>query len=228
MVGVTGSVETNKDGFVTRLSGTGQELGAAQTFGGLSDEEVWGVAADSAGNIYIGGSTTSRDFPLKKAFDPNIEQPPDPDPQEGFVVMFPAAGSRQLGWSSFVGGEDFDAVYGLNIRLGGGSSWPGRRSGAPICSPALPYDGTRDHRRMGSSRPWTSSISLPPREATVYDRPQEDTIHMDIPTPTSTTSLLGELGSLHGRRRPSKGMSVPSGQLQGSMNVSPFTLNALR
>lgn len=52
------------EGFFAHLSADGSTLLASSYLGGSQDDQVWGVAADSAGRILVAGSTASQDFPV--------------------------------------------------------------------------------------------------------------------------------------------------------------------
>ena len=54
----------NNDGFITRLNATGTALVFSTFFGGSSGDIVLAVALDAAGSIYLGGATSSTDFPV--------------------------------------------------------------------------------------------------------------------------------------------------------------------
>ena len=51
------------DGFVTKFSPTGDAVIYSSFLGGNGSDDAEAVALDSAGNVYVGGSTTSTDFP---------------------------------------------------------------------------------------------------------------------------------------------------------------------
>lgn len=225
VVGVSDQGATKKDIFVTRLRGTGQEMGTG-TFGGAGDEEVWGITTDISGNLYIGGSTSSRDFPTKRPFDPTIEPAPNPDPQDGFVLMLPAAGSRQLlGWSSFVGGPNHDAVQGLSMGFGNRLVLAGQTfSGTELFS-SSPYDGTLDTPPDGFIKALDLVDITPPQGGSVYDRPQEDLTNTDISTTTSTTSLSANWDPFTDSNSSVDEYECAFGTAPGSEDVSPFTPN---
>jgi hypothetical protein len=54
-----------QDAFVTELNATGNALVFSEYLGGATGAEAGtGIAADSNGNVYVGGTTTSTDFPV--------------------------------------------------------------------------------------------------------------------------------------------------------------------
>jgi hypothetical protein len=54
----------NQDAFVTKLNGTGSTLLFSTFLGGTGNEVGLGLVIDSDKNIYVGGCTTSLDFPI--------------------------------------------------------------------------------------------------------------------------------------------------------------------
>jgi hypothetical protein len=54
----------NNDAFITRLNATGTALVFSTFFGGSSGDIVLAAALDAAGSIYLGGATSSTDFPV--------------------------------------------------------------------------------------------------------------------------------------------------------------------
>ena len=55
------------DVFLTKLNATGSGLLFSTYFGGTADDDAYGMAMDSGGNIFIAGSTTSMNFPVLNA-----------------------------------------------------------------------------------------------------------------------------------------------------------------
>jgi len=55
------------DVFLTKLNATGSGLLFSTYFGGTGDDDAYGMAMDSGGNIFIAGSTTSMNFPVLNA-----------------------------------------------------------------------------------------------------------------------------------------------------------------
>lgn len=78
--------------------------------GGSNGEELFSVTTDSSGRFYLGGSTTSPDFPVRNAFDSQHEVGLD-----GFVARVRLDVEPAVQWASFVGGTDFEEVYALKV-----------------------------------------------------------------------------------------------------------------
>lgn len=70
--------------------------------GGTFDDLANGVRVDAAGNIHVAGRTESDDFPTVEAMQ-----------SDAFVARITAAG--ELSYSTFLGGEDWELVHGLDV-----------------------------------------------------------------------------------------------------------------
>lgn len=55
------------DGFVSKLNAMGNALAFSTLYGGTGSDQVNAIAVDSNGNMFIGGQTTSYDFPTQVA-----------------------------------------------------------------------------------------------------------------------------------------------------------------
>lgn len=95
-----------QDGFVAQMSGSGSTLLASSYLGGAGDEEAFAVAVDSAGHTLVGGVTGSADMPVRLPLQDGYGGATD-----GFVAQFRPGGEAIL--SSYLGGSDYDAVYGI-------------------------------------------------------------------------------------------------------------------
>lgn len=60
---LSSAIGGTKDGFVAKLSPTGQALSYSTYLGGSGDEDIQGLAVDATGYAYVTGSTTSTNFP---------------------------------------------------------------------------------------------------------------------------------------------------------------------
>ncbi|HET6262858.1 MAG TPA: SBBP repeat-containing protein, partial [Chloroflexia bacterium] len=94
-------VHSNKlrDGFVTKFNADGSGLAWSTYLGGTSYDTPFGLDVDAAGNVYIGGNTSSQDFPIVNAYQPNLRG------GDAFVTKINGAGTAIL-YSTFFGGND--------------------------------------------------------------------------------------------------------------------------
>jgi hypothetical protein len=94
------------DVFITRLSPDGTTILYSTYFGAFEDDMTRDAALDGQGNILFAGRTTAMEFPLVN--------PIQSTPNEIFVSKLSADGSTLL-FSTYLGGEDDDGVYGLAV-----------------------------------------------------------------------------------------------------------------
>lgn len=116
------------DAFVLRLNATGSDLDFSTYLGGQDTDQAFGIALDSNENIYIAGSTSSVDFPVRNAFQPFFGG----TDTNGFVTKLASDGSSIL-YSTFLGGGDraaklnaitVDAACNAYVAGQGGSDFP--------------------------------------------------------------------------------------------------------
>ena len=102
------------DAFVLGLNAAGSGITYASYLGGSGQD--WGnaIAIDSAGHIFIAGSTGSRDFPIQNDFQGTLTSG-----ENAFIAEFDpsaATGSSSLIYSSYLGGTSNDTVgYGIAV-----------------------------------------------------------------------------------------------------------------
>jgi len=105
---------TNSDAFVAKLNASGSALVYSTYLGGLSDDTANSIAVDAAGAAYVAGETASSDFPTTAgAVRRTIGGASD-----GFVAKLDPNGSS-LVYSTYLGGNAADRIYGLEIDSGG-------------------------------------------------------------------------------------------------------------
>lgn len=85
--------------------------------GGSSGDTASGVAVDSSGNAYIGGSTTSTDFPTQDASQSGYGG----GVADAFVAKLNSSGTA-LVYSTYLGGDDADDASGIAVD-GSGSAY---------------------------------------------------------------------------------------------------------
>ncbi|HKP05284.1 MAG TPA: SBBP repeat-containing protein [Chthoniobacterales bacterium] len=105
-----------EDAFVTKLSATGSALIYSTYLGGSDDDQGAGIAVDSGGNAYVTGTTHSTNFPTANAI-----QSTSGGGHDAFVAKFNATGSALI-YSTYLGGNSEDVVYGIAVD-GAGSAY---------------------------------------------------------------------------------------------------------
>ncbi len=86
------------EAFVTKLSPAGNSLVFSTYLGGSFDDWAWGIAVDTGGYTYIGGSTESSDFPVENAYDNSLG-----GTEDVFVAKLSPFGNS-LVYSTYLGG----------------------------------------------------------------------------------------------------------------------------
>ncbi len=77
--------------------------------GGAGSDSANAIAVDGAGDVYVGGSTTSSDFALTSPFDSTLG-----GANEAFLVKIKGTATpATVAWSSYLGGSGFDYVDAL-------------------------------------------------------------------------------------------------------------------
>lgn len=123
--------------FVSKLNAQGSGLVYSTYFGGSGSDYVHAIAVDSSGAVYLTGSTTGPDFPLKNPLYPTSYG------DQGFITKFSPAGNA-LVYSTYVGGPKgadpyaiaVDARHNVYIAGSAGSDFPVTAgSYQPSCSP---------------------------------------------------------------------------------------------
>jgi hypothetical protein len=112
----------NKDAFVVRVDPTGGLIFSTM-IGGIGEDDASAVAYDPAGNIIVGGTTGSADFPTTpNAYDPTYNTPnaPADGGADGdmFVARLTPDGSA-LTYGTFIGGPQADTLEDLVVDANG-------------------------------------------------------------------------------------------------------------
>jgi beta-propeller repeat-containing protein len=100
--------------FVAKIKGDGSALLYATYLGGSGREIIAGLAVDAAGNAYVGGDTTSSNYPVVNGADMSYNG----GFNDAMLTKLSPDGSTILG-STFLGGFDGDEVDNLGLDAAG-------------------------------------------------------------------------------------------------------------
>jgi uncharacterized protein (TIGR03437 family) len=107
------------DDFVAELTPDGSALVFSTFLGGSNNEySCCGLALGPDGSTYVGGNTTSPDFPVKNSIQPF--KPPVATPLNGNAYLVQLApGGSTLVFSTFFGGSNRDGISGVAVDSAG-------------------------------------------------------------------------------------------------------------
>jgi uncharacterized protein (TIGR03437 family) len=108
-------VTGGQDLFVVKLNPTGTTALYSTLIGGSSEETLGSMVVDPLGNVYIGGSTISINFPTTSGVMKNTAPAGDKD---GFVCKLNPAGTVLL-YSTRIGGSGADSVNAVAVDQSG-------------------------------------------------------------------------------------------------------------
>ena len=97
------------DAFVAKINPSGNRLAYSTYLGGNGDDNGAEIVADSDGNAYVSGETSSTDFPTSNPF-----QPANAGSYDIFVTKLNAAGSALI-YSTYLGGSGDESNHGMAI-----------------------------------------------------------------------------------------------------------------
>ncbi len=124
------------DAYITKLNASGSTLVYSTYLGGASQEIGRSIVVDASGNAYVGGGTSSSDFPTTAgAFDTT------PGGSDGFVTKLNASGSA-LVYSTFLGGRFSDSCRGVAIDASGNAYTTGSTQSPDFPTTAGAFDTT--------------------------------------------------------------------------------------
>src|SRR5436190_8081376 len=134
------------DAFVTKVNATGTAwvystfLGGSPVGGYGGYDGANSIAVDAAGNAYIAGGTSSTNFPVHNAFQPQLAG--GSFGGDGFVTKFTPSGSA-LDYSTYLGGTGSDYCTAIAVDGSGSAYVTGRTESFdfPLLNPILPTRG---------------------------------------------------------------------------------------
>jgi uncharacterized repeat protein (TIGR01451 family) len=117
------AISSGTDAFVTKLHANGSGLVYSTFLGGDSNDAGAAIAVDGDGNAYIGGTTSSQDFPTVNAF-----QSTNPSQtNEAFITKLNPAGSSLI-YSTYLGGDSADSCSAIAVDAAGSAYVTGTTS----------------------------------------------------------------------------------------------------
>jgi len=97
------------DAFVSKFSSDGDTLLYSTYLGGSENDAAYGIAIDNEGNTYTTGYTASDNFPTENAY-----QGSSGGSRDAFVTKLSGSGAT-LVYSTYLGGSEYDAAYGISV-----------------------------------------------------------------------------------------------------------------
>lgn len=146
---IQSSIAGSSNGFVTKLSNTGNALIYSTYLGGGSGDFAAAVAVDSAGRAYVTGGTPNPAFPTTSgAFQTSCgsDGTCNGGLPDAFVTVINSAGSSFI-YSTFLGGEGIDQGLGVAVDAAGDAYVTGLTQSSthfPLKSSLQSYGGSQD------------------------------------------------------------------------------------
>jgi hypothetical protein len=103
------------DAFVLKLNPAANGLSYFTFLGGSQYDVGTRIVADSSGNAYVAGETSSSNLPIVSAFQPSLN-----GSTNGFAAKLNPAGTAFL-YETYIGGNRTDSLNGLALEVGSGS-----------------------------------------------------------------------------------------------------------
>lgn len=172
--GELGTSAGGVDGFLARYSAGGDPVWTKQ-FGTTASDEVWGLAADPAGGVYLTGYTAG-DFAGTLAGDKDI-------------LVARADGDGALTWRDQFGttGNDKGAAVGVDA---GGNVYVGGFTDGSLETPLGKFDGVLTKYSPDHTRTWTRQFGTADDDAA--DPFAEANLYLTVtPTGTQLSGLTG-------------------------------------
>jgi hypothetical protein len=142
VVGPDTSYNGSRDAFVAKVNPSGTGLVYAGFLGGSDIDDGNSIAVDAAGNAYVTGGTTSRNFPAVVGPDTSYNG----GYYDAFVAKVNPSGTG-LVYAGFLGGSDWDVGTGIAVDAAGNAYVTGTTSSSnfpAVVGPDTSYNGGDD------------------------------------------------------------------------------------
>jgi hypothetical protein len=143
------------DGFVSKLNPSGTALVYSTYLGGNGGDVSRAIALDSQGNAYVAGVTDSENFPTTAG----ALQVAKDTWQDGFVTKLSPSGS--LIYSTFLGGDNGDSIFGLAVDTDGRAVVTGVTDSTRFSTNTFPTprSGSATYKSIDKADHWSASSS---------------------------------------------------------------------
>jgi hypothetical protein len=117
---------------VTEFSPDGAQHVFSTYLGGSSTDSAMGIDVEQAGAVYLTGSTSSPDFPIRNPYQPFKSS----GPEDAFLTKL-RSGGNGIDYSTFLGGKEIDAGVDVVVDDSGQAHVVGQTAslGFPLVSP---------------------------------------------------------------------------------------------
>jgi hypothetical protein len=190
------SLRGGTDAFIAKVNISGSALVYATYLGGHLDpdgadayEMSHDIAVDSSGNVYVTGETDAIDFPTANALQPAFGNYTD-----AFVTKLNPFGTALIA-STYLGGSDSDAAYGLTVDRRGNIYLTGSSYSLdfPIVNP-LQLDHSGGYSFLGDAFVAKLSNTPPGSNATVSPGSGTTMTFANVTSPGETTVTTSSTG----------------------------------
>jgi uncharacterized repeat protein (TIGR01451 family) len=110
---IQGQLLGGGDAFIAKVNAAGNGLIYSSYLGGTGGDQAYKIVVDASGNSYIGGFTTSTDFPTVNPF-----QSQNHGDNDAFIAKLNAAGNALI-YSTYLGGSALEYCFGLAVDISG-------------------------------------------------------------------------------------------------------------
>jgi uncharacterized repeat protein (TIGR01451 family) len=146
--------DTVTDAFVVKLNPAGTALVYSTYLGGNGSDTGNAIAVDDQGSAYVAGLTGSGSFPTT----PGVFQNQKSGLIDGFLTKLNPSGSA-LVYSTFLGGDNSDTVFGLAVDTAGRAYAVGRTDSTRLNFLPLQRHGSPAYKSTAGAGHWSASAA---------------------------------------------------------------------
>ena len=205
------------DAFLTKFDPTGSSLIYSTYYGGSSNEYCLTMAVDGSGRTFLGGTTTSTDFPVVHPI-----QSTNAGNFDGFVIAFSARGS-QIIYATYFGGNSFDEIQGIAVDATGNAYI----AGETFSNNLQVTSGVVQPKYGGNGDAFLAKIQYPDYTINITNSPQSALVTQQATFSGILTALNGYGSAVTlscGTGAPAACTVTPSANVTPTSSGVPFTV----